>query len=110
MTISLVLFTTICAAVVIKIFHELYKLYEYSVIMNKIPGPRAYPLLGNLPTLLSISREGKKCMRQLYAHIDHKEKSFFGKDHEYPQNTKQPRIYKKNPYVIAFKQCLRLTY
>lgn len=60
MTISLVLLTAIFTIVFIEIFHRLYKFNKYSAIINKIPGPKVYPLIGNVLTILRIPREGKK--------------------------------------------------
>lgn len=55
----MVLQTALCAVLIVNIVKLLYKRHQLVTIIDKIPGPKAYPILGNLLDLIDVSREGK---------------------------------------------------
>lgn len=59
MGVGFILIVAITAVALIKIFQELNKFYKFVLLVNKIPGPKAYPLIGNSFTFLRVTREGK---------------------------------------------------
>lgn len=57
--ILLTIFVATCLAILLPFFKRIRKQLKFNKLLNAIPGPRAYPLVGSTLPFLMASREGK---------------------------------------------------
>ncbi|XP_048504921.1 uncharacterized protein LOC105688649 [Athalia rosae] len=59
MSIILALITTVLAVIIIKLLQRYIEFRRFVKIIDKIPGPKGYPVVGNMLDILHVSREGR---------------------------------------------------